>query len=97
MEMATPQVGIAINGGREMKKRFFTLMALAAALCACNKIENTIPEEQTTEEEIQYTPLVFTASMEGAPESKATYDATYKCASWEEETESVLITLSIRQ
>lgn len=66
-----------------MKKRFFTMLALAAALCACNKIENTIPEVQTPEE-IQYTPLVFTASMEGAPETKATYDAKYKCASWEE-------------
>ena len=67
-----------------MRKRIFVLIAMATTLCACNKVENTIPEVQIPEEEIQYTPLVFTATMEGAPETKATYDATYKCASWQE-------------
>ena len=56
---------------------------MATTLCACNKLENIIPEPQAPEDVIQATELVFTATMEGAPETRATYDGTYKCASWE--------------
>lgn len=66
-----------------MKKYILTFVAFAAALCACNKLENIIPEPQAPEDVIQATELVFTATMEGAPETRATYDGTYKCASWE--------------
>lgn len=66
-----------------MKKNILTFVAFAAALCACNKLENIIPEPQAPEDVIRATELVFTATMEGAPETRATYDGTYKCASWE--------------
>lgn len=65
-----------------MRKHFFTLMALAATLCACNKeqmIESETPTPGVTPQKV----TVFTATMEGAPETRATYDGTYKCASWE--------------
>lgn len=51
-----------------MKKNFLAILALATALCSCNKEE---------------TETVFTATTESATETKATYDDTYKCASWQ--------------
>lgn len=50
-------------------------MVLAAVLCACSK-------EQIAESDTN-TPDVFTATVEDAPESKATFNDTYKCAAWE--------------
>lgn len=65
-----------------MRKHIFTLMALVAALCACNKEQ--MSESEVTEPVVESSaPLVFTATMEGAPASKATFDNTAKCASWE--------------
>lgn len=65
-----------------MRKHIFTLMALAAALCACDK-EQMIESEVTEPVVEPSAPLVFTATMEGASSSKATFDYTVKCASWE--------------
>lgn len=65
-----------------MKKKLFTMMAFAAALCACTK-EQTSDIEQVEGNSI---PLVFTATMEGVsgiPDTKATFDNSAKCASWE--------------
>lgn len=69
-----------------MKKYFFAMLTVAAALCGCSEKEILTEEPpQTggagTNEVVE--PMVFTATMEGAPETKATYDGTYKCASWE--------------
>lgn len=60
-----------------MKKYFFMAVAAIAALSSCS---NNDEFEQT---QIGNQGLVFTATMEGAPETRATYDGTYKCASWE--------------
>lgn len=56
-------------------------VAAIAALSSCSDndvIDNAVlgnkPVKQT---------LVFTATMEGAPESRATYNSEYKCAAWE--------------
>lgn len=49
-----------------MRKRIFVLIAMVTTLCACNK------EQETSES--NDTPLIFTATMEGAPDSKATLD-----------------------
>lgn len=57
-------------------------MALAAILCACNK-EQMIESEVIDPVVEPSAPLVFTATMEDAPASKATFDNTAKCASWE--------------
>lgn len=65
-----------------MKTHIFTLMALAAILCACNK-EQMIESEVIDPVVEPSAPLVFTATMEDAPASKATFDNTAKCASWE--------------
>lgn len=56
-----------------MRKSFFLLITIAATLCACNK------ERETNES--NDTPLIFTATMEGAPDSKATLDGM--TPSWE--------------
>lgn len=56
-----------------MRKRIFVLIAMVATLCACNKVQETSESNDT--------PLVFTATMEGAPDSKATLDGM--TPSWE--------------
>lgn len=58
---------------REMRKRIFVLVAMAATLCACNKELETKETDDTA--------LVFTATMEGASDSKATLDGM--TPSWE--------------
>lgn len=63
-----------------MRKHIFTLMALAATLCACNK-EQMIESEITDPVVKPSAPLVFTATMEGVPGSKATL--ADKTPSWE--------------
>ena len=68
--------------GRIMKTHIFTLMALAAILCACNK-EQMIESEVIDPVVEPGASLVFNATMEDAPASKATFDNTAKCASWE--------------
>lgn len=54
-----------------MKKIIFSMIILAAALCACTKKVEVLET------------LVFTATVEGAPESKAAFNSEYKCAAWE--------------
>lgn len=56
-----------------MRKRIFVLIAMATTLCACNKELETKEPNDTT--------LVFTATMEGTPDSKATLDGM--TPSWE--------------
>lgn len=63
-----------------MKKRFFTLMTIAAALCACNK-EQMIESEVTDLVVEPCAPLEFTANMETVPSSKVTIDD--KTPNWE--------------
>lgn len=53
-----------------MRKHIFAILALAAALCACNK-------EQPTNTD----PVIFTATMEGTPGTKVTLDG--KMPNWE--------------
>lgn len=69
-----------------MKKYFFAMLTMAAALCGCSEKEILTEESPQAggagTNEVAET-MVFTATMEGAPETKATYDGTYKCASWE--------------
>lgn len=50
-----------------MKKKILTFAALVVALCACDKVKNTIPEVQTPSQEF----TAFTATFEN---SKATID-----------------------
>lgn len=69
-----------------MKKYFFAMLTVAAALCGCSEDElltNEVPQTGGAGTNEVVEPMVFTATMEGAPETKATYDGTYKCASWE--------------
>lgn len=68
-----------------MEKRFFAMMAIAAALCSCNKeqVTEVFPVFGDGDKNVVLAPLVFTATMEDAPDAKATYDNTYNCASWE--------------
>lgn len=68
-----------------MSKKFYAIMAVAAALCSCNKaqIENDLPVIDEGDKNNVIAPLVFTATMEDAPDAKATFDNTYNCASWE--------------
>lgn len=65
-----------------MKKYILTFMAFAAALCACNK-EQMIESETPAPDVTPQGETVFTATMEGAPETRATYNGELKCASWE--------------
>lgn len=55
-----------------MKKTIYAMLAIAAALCACNKVENTDPEVQTPELQTPEV-MAFTASFENAG-AKATLD-----------------------
>lgn len=48
-----------------MKKRILAMMAIAATLCACNKVESTNPEVQTPEINTHEV-MAFTASFENA-------------------------------
>lgn len=68
-----------------MSRKFYAIMAVAAALCSCNKaqIENDLPVTDEGDKNNVIAPLVFTATMEDAPDAKATFDNTYNCASWE--------------
>lgn len=69
-----------------MKKYFFAMLTMAAALCGCSEEEmltNDVPQTGGGETNEVVETMVFTATMEGAPETRATYDGTYKCASWE--------------
>ena len=60
-----------------MKKILFMAVAAIAALSSCSNNDEFEPKQTGKQG------LVFTAMMEGAPETRATYDGTYKCASWE--------------
>lgn len=64
-----------------MRKNILTLMVSMVALFACNKGIEFTPDSTAKESAGKMT---FTATVEGVPESKATFDETYKCAVWEE-------------
>lgn len=68
-----------------MKKYFFMAVTAIAALSSCsNDNDSSCSNDNEFEpSQIGKQALVFTATMEGAPETRATYDGTYKCASWE--------------
>lgn len=56
-------------------------VAAIAALSSCS--DNDIIENATSGKEPVKQTLVFTATMEGAPQSRATYNSEHKCAAWE--------------
>ena len=60
-----------------MKKYIYMAVAAIAALCSCSSDNDPIVGETGKQA------LTFTASMEGSA-TRATYDGTNKCASWEE-------------
>lgn len=60
-----------------MKKYFFMAVTAIAALSSCSNDNEFEPSQ------IGKQTLVFTATMEGAPETRATYNGELKCASWE--------------
>lgn len=64
-----------------MKKYIYMAVAAIAALCSCS--DKDILENATSENEPEKQSLVFTATMEGASGTRATFDNTAKCASWE--------------
>lgn len=54
-----------------------------AVISSCTK-DISLPEKDAPESGAPETPsVVFTATMEGAPETRATYNGELKCASWE--------------
>lgn len=54
-----------------------------AVISSCTK-DILLPEKDAPESGAPETPsVVFTATMEGAPETRATYNGELKCASWE--------------
>lgn len=60
------------------------MMAIAATLCACNKEQTPgLDKSGETVSQASGSSIVFTATMEGAASSKATYDDTARCAAWE--------------
>ena len=60
-----------------MKKYIYMAVAAIAALSSCSS-DNEFEQTQ-----IGNQGLVFTATMEGSEGTRATYDATNKCAAWE--------------
>ena len=60
-----------------MKKYLIMAVAAIAALSSCSS-DNDFEQSQTSKQN-----LVFTATMENSEATRATYDATNKCASWE--------------
>lgn len=56
-------------------------VAAIAALSSCS--DKDILEDDTPRNEPEKQSLVFTATMEGVPGTRATFDNTTKCASWE--------------
>lgn len=64
-----------------MKKRVLALAAVVAAICACDKQQPIESEIANPEVESSAAPLVFTATMECTPDSKATLDGM--APSWE--------------
>ena len=66
-----------------MTKRILTFAAVVAALCACDKQQPIESEITNPVVESSAAPLVFTATMEGAPDTKVTFDNAAQCASWE--------------
>lgn len=59
-----------------MKKYSICILASLAALCSCSKEENPQNIDKPAVK-------VFTATMEGAPDVRATFNDAAKCASWE--------------
>lgn len=64
-----------------MKKRILALAAVVAALCACDKQQPIESEITNPVVESSAAPLVFTATMEGTPDTKAILDGM--APSWE--------------
>ena len=66
-----------------MKKYIFMAAAAMAALSSCSDNEVIAENTIANNNDIVKKSLVFTATMEGAPQTRATFDNTFKCASWE--------------
>ncbi len=87
--------GLTIDGGQDDEEVFFAMLTVAAALCGCSGDElltDVVPSTGEGEKNENVETMVFTATMEGAPgaamaksapETRAIFDETYKCASWE--------------
>ena len=66
-----------------MKRHAIIALAAMAVISSCTK-DILLPEKDAPESGAPETPsVVFTATMEGMPASKATLDADARCASWE--------------
>lgn len=66
-----------------MKRHAIIALAAMAVISSCTK-DILLPEKDAPESGAPETPsVVFTATMEGAPETRATYNGELKCASWE--------------
>ena len=66
-----------------MKRYAIIALAVMAVISSCTK-DILLPEKDAAESGAPETPSVFfTATMEGAPETRATYNGELKCASWE--------------
>lgn len=66
-----------------MKKYIFMAAAAMAALSSCSDNEVIAENTIANNNDIVKKSLVFTATMEGAPQTRATFDNTFKCAAWE--------------
>ncbi len=68
--------------GQRMQKYFYMALAAMAVLSSCER--NGGSEIEAPVNETGKQSLIFTATTEDAPVSRATFNGQYKCASWEE-------------
>ena len=74
---------LQVQNHRDMKRYAIIVLAAMAVISSCTK-DILLPEKDAPESGAPETPsVVFTATMEGMPASKATLDADARCASWE--------------
>lgn len=66
-----------------MKKYIFMAAAAMAALSSCSDNEVIAENTIANNNDIVKKSLVFTATMEGAPQTRATFHNILKCAAWE--------------
>ena len=66
-----------------MKKYIFMAAAAMAALSSCSDNEVIAENTIANNNDIVKKSLVFTATMEGAPKTRATFHDLIKCAAWE--------------
>ncbi len=72
MRKVTPEIGLTVNEGMTMKKFFFTILTVAAALCGCTKDELLTNEVPSAGEDERNETLTFTAVMEGTLNTRVT-------------------------